>query len=233
MHQLPAFANMTMSVRRELCAVMVFAVVERAGTIVLNDGEEVGKRFSAHRASRYNTQMEIQVLLFPWKNINNKINNNNPSRIVRYILSQYSRSYCSILYYVSHSIWYTDSAFRRFLFCSAGARTQGVQCCVTTVFFSSLFPLLLTSWTPGLWLSVVLWKWLSQMEKQKYCAWEIVLEYKEYKKWRMRMKVDDCQIWHIINGTHGTDWPAGGVLGVEPGPCRCWARVVLDAGLWA
>jgi hypothetical protein len=30
-----------MSVRRELCAVMVFAVVERAGTIVLNDGEEV------------------------------------------------------------------------------------------------------------------------------------------------------------------------------------------------
>lgn len=43
MHQLPAFANMTMSVRRELCAVMVFAVVERAGTIVLNDGEEVRK----------------------------------------------------------------------------------------------------------------------------------------------------------------------------------------------
>lgn len=43
MHQLPAFANMTMSVRRELCAVMVFAVVERAGTIVLNDGEEVSK----------------------------------------------------------------------------------------------------------------------------------------------------------------------------------------------
>ncbi|XP_059820932.1 rap guanine nucleotide exchange factor 2 isoform X1 [Hypanus sabinus] len=41
MHQLPAFANMTMSVRRELCAVMVFAVVERARTIVLNDGEEL------------------------------------------------------------------------------------------------------------------------------------------------------------------------------------------------
>uniref|UniRef100_A0A8C7ZS06 Rap guanine nucleotide exchange factor 2b n=1 Tax=Oryzias sinensis TaxID=183150 RepID=A0A8C7ZS06_9TELE len=40
MHQLPAFANMTMSVRKQLCAVMVFAVVERAGTIVLNDGEE-------------------------------------------------------------------------------------------------------------------------------------------------------------------------------------------------
>ncbi|KAB1281950.1 Rap guanine nucleotide exchange factor 2 [Camelus dromedarius] len=45
MHQLPAFANMTMSVRRELCAVMVFAVVERAGTIVLNDGEEVRAAF--------------------------------------------------------------------------------------------------------------------------------------------------------------------------------------------
>lgn len=45
MHQLPAFANMTMSVRRELCAVMVFAVVERAGTIVLNDGEEVSEHF--------------------------------------------------------------------------------------------------------------------------------------------------------------------------------------------
>lgn len=43
MHQLPAFANMTMSVRRELCAVMVFAVVERAGTVVLNDGEEVSR----------------------------------------------------------------------------------------------------------------------------------------------------------------------------------------------
>ncbi|XP_012922454.1 rap guanine nucleotide exchange factor 2 isoform X3 [Heterocephalus glaber] len=41
MHQLPAFANMTMSVRRELCAVMVFAVVERAGTTVLNGGEEL------------------------------------------------------------------------------------------------------------------------------------------------------------------------------------------------
>uniref|UniRef100_A0A671RH36 Rap guanine nucleotide exchange factor 2 n=1 Tax=Sinocyclocheilus anshuiensis TaxID=1608454 RepID=A0A671RH36_9TELE len=41
MHQLPAFTNMTMSVRRELCAVMVFAVVERAGTVVLNDGEEL------------------------------------------------------------------------------------------------------------------------------------------------------------------------------------------------
>lgn len=39
--QLPAFASLSVSVRRELCAVMVFAVVERAGTIVLNHGEEV------------------------------------------------------------------------------------------------------------------------------------------------------------------------------------------------
>ncbi|XP_075921752.1 rap guanine nucleotide exchange factor 2-like isoform X7 [Petromyzon marinus] len=41
MHQFPAFANMTMSVRRELCASMVFAVVEKAGTVVLRDGEEL------------------------------------------------------------------------------------------------------------------------------------------------------------------------------------------------
>ena len=32
---------MTMNVRRELCAVMVFAVVEKAGSIVMEDGEEV------------------------------------------------------------------------------------------------------------------------------------------------------------------------------------------------
>ena len=38
---LRAFANMTLSVRRALCRVMVFAVVERAGTIVMNDGEEL------------------------------------------------------------------------------------------------------------------------------------------------------------------------------------------------
>ncbi|CAN7994002.1 unnamed protein product, partial [Ixodes hexagonus] len=41
MQPLPAFANMTLSVRRELCAVMVFAVVEKAGTVVMNDGEEL------------------------------------------------------------------------------------------------------------------------------------------------------------------------------------------------
>ncbi|XP_076151595.1 rap guanine nucleotide exchange factor 2 isoform X1 [Alosa pseudoharengus] len=41
MQQLPAFANLSVWVRRELCAVMVFAVVERAGTVVLNHGEEL------------------------------------------------------------------------------------------------------------------------------------------------------------------------------------------------
>lgn len=41
MHQLPAFANMTMSVRRELCSVMVFEVVEQAGTVILHDKQEV------------------------------------------------------------------------------------------------------------------------------------------------------------------------------------------------
>ncbi|XP_060127662.1 rap guanine nucleotide exchange factor 6 isoform X5 [Zootoca vivipara] len=41
MHQLPAFANMTMSVRRELCSVMIFEVVEQAGAIILNDGQEL------------------------------------------------------------------------------------------------------------------------------------------------------------------------------------------------
>ncbi|KAK2865612.1 hypothetical protein Q7C36_001668 [Tachysurus vachellii] len=39
--QLPAFSSLSVSVRRALCAVMVFAVVERAGTIVLNHGEEL------------------------------------------------------------------------------------------------------------------------------------------------------------------------------------------------
>ncbi|XP_049322400.1 rap guanine nucleotide exchange factor 6 isoform X4 [Astyanax mexicanus] len=41
MHQLPAFANMTMSVRRELCTVMVFEVVEQAGTVILLDKQEL------------------------------------------------------------------------------------------------------------------------------------------------------------------------------------------------
>lgn len=43
MQQLPAFSSLSVSVRRALCAVMVFAVVERAGTIVLNHGEEVSQ----------------------------------------------------------------------------------------------------------------------------------------------------------------------------------------------
>ncbi|KAM8900257.1 rap guanine nucleotide exchange factor 6 isoform 4-T4 [Spinachia spinachia] len=41
MHQLPAFANMTMSVRRELCGVMVFEVVEQAGTVILHHKQEL------------------------------------------------------------------------------------------------------------------------------------------------------------------------------------------------
>ncbi|XP_047661531.1 rap guanine nucleotide exchange factor 6 isoform X3 [Tachysurus fulvidraco] len=41
MHQLPAFDNMTMSVRREFCIVMVFKVVEQAGTIILHDKQEL------------------------------------------------------------------------------------------------------------------------------------------------------------------------------------------------
>ncbi len=41
MHQLPAFANMTMSVRRDLCSVMVFEVVEQASTVVLHNKQEV------------------------------------------------------------------------------------------------------------------------------------------------------------------------------------------------
>lgn len=39
--KLKAFTNMTLTVRRELCSVMVFAVVEKAGTMVMNDGEEL------------------------------------------------------------------------------------------------------------------------------------------------------------------------------------------------
>uniref|UniRef100_A0A1S4H0M3 Uncharacterized protein n=1 Tax=Anopheles gambiae TaxID=7165 RepID=A0A1S4H0M3_ANOGA len=39
--KLKAFTNMTFAVRRALCAVMVFAVVEKAGTVVMNDGEEL------------------------------------------------------------------------------------------------------------------------------------------------------------------------------------------------
>ncbi|XP_036975174.1 rap guanine nucleotide exchange factor 6-like isoform X6 [Acanthopagrus latus] len=41
MHQLPAFANMTMSVRRDLCSVMMFEVVEQAGTVILHNKQEL------------------------------------------------------------------------------------------------------------------------------------------------------------------------------------------------
>ncbi|XP_075878162.1 rap guanine nucleotide exchange factor 6 isoform X3 [Nelusetta ayraudi] len=41
LHQLPAFTNMTMSVRRELCGVMVFEVVEQAATILLQHKQEL------------------------------------------------------------------------------------------------------------------------------------------------------------------------------------------------
>lgn len=39
--KLKAFTNMTLAVRKALCSVMVFAVVEKAGTMVMNDGEEL------------------------------------------------------------------------------------------------------------------------------------------------------------------------------------------------
>jgi len=38
---LKAFTNMTLSVRRALVGTMVFAVVEKAGTVVMTDGEEL------------------------------------------------------------------------------------------------------------------------------------------------------------------------------------------------
>ena len=44
---LQAFANMTANIRRELCAVMLFAVVEHANVVVLNDGDQVRKLYFA------------------------------------------------------------------------------------------------------------------------------------------------------------------------------------------
>ncbi|KAK6187380.1 hypothetical protein SNE40_005425 [Patella caerulea] len=41
MQHFRAFSNMTLATRRALCAVMVFAVVEKANTIVMKDGEEL------------------------------------------------------------------------------------------------------------------------------------------------------------------------------------------------
>ena len=40
-HTLEAFSDMTHAVRYNMCAVMVFAVVDKAGTVVMNDGEEL------------------------------------------------------------------------------------------------------------------------------------------------------------------------------------------------
>ena len=34
-----AFSNMTVAMRRELCAVMEYKVIERAGTVLYNDGD--------------------------------------------------------------------------------------------------------------------------------------------------------------------------------------------------
>ncbi|KAI0211121.1 Rap guanine nucleotide exchange factor 2 [Lamellibrachia satsuma] len=41
LQHLLAFANMTLATRRALCAVMVFAVVDKAGTVVMKDREEL------------------------------------------------------------------------------------------------------------------------------------------------------------------------------------------------
>lgn len=41
MQHLPAFANMTLTVKRSLCAVMVFAAVEKAGDVVMHHSEEL------------------------------------------------------------------------------------------------------------------------------------------------------------------------------------------------
>ncbi|XP_067877876.1 rap guanine nucleotide exchange factor 2-like [Heterodontus francisci] len=40
MQQLPAFSNLPISIKRELCTMMVFQVVNRAGNLILNIGEE-------------------------------------------------------------------------------------------------------------------------------------------------------------------------------------------------
>ena len=36
-----AFSNMTVAMRRELCAVMEYKVVEKAGTVLYNDGDVI------------------------------------------------------------------------------------------------------------------------------------------------------------------------------------------------
>jgi len=37
-----AFSNMTVAMRRELCAVMEYKVIEKAGSVLYNDGDVVG-----------------------------------------------------------------------------------------------------------------------------------------------------------------------------------------------
>ncbi|VDP29169.1 unnamed protein product [Soboliphyme baturini] len=41
MQNMPAFANLPMCVRRELCCKMVFAIVDKAGTVVMKNGEQL------------------------------------------------------------------------------------------------------------------------------------------------------------------------------------------------
>lgn len=41
MQHMPAFANLTVCVKRDLCRKMVFAVVEKAYTTVMRDGEQL------------------------------------------------------------------------------------------------------------------------------------------------------------------------------------------------
>ena len=57
---LKAFTNMTLSVRRALVATMVFAVVEKSGTIVMTDGEELDSW-----SVIINGQVEIESALPP------------------------------------------------------------------------------------------------------------------------------------------------------------------------
>lgn len=41
MQHMPSFADLPQSVKREFCSRMVFAVVDRAGTVVMEDGERL------------------------------------------------------------------------------------------------------------------------------------------------------------------------------------------------
>lgn len=52
---------MTMSVRRELCGVMVFEVVEQAGTILLHHKQEVRPPSSPFLFSFFNQQLDQEM----------------------------------------------------------------------------------------------------------------------------------------------------------------------------